>query len=113
MARIEYVTNANQFANASHLVLVPLTIGRSSETVPPVGGPVEIDVLAASTRSFSPKREFGRGPRPRRQGLMRISPGFQSPLRVAVPSSILAGRASTMVSNFRNEPQSRPQSSDR
>src|SRR5574337_95506 len=46
-------------------------------------------------------------------GLMRISPGDHQPLRVAVPRSNSAGDASTMVSNFRSEPQSRPQSWDR
>jgi hypothetical protein len=44
---------------------------------------------------------------------MRILPGLYSPLWVAVPKSNCAGCASTMVSNLRSEPQSRPQSSDR
>src|SRR6185312_5296974 len=43
----------------------------------------------------------------------RILLGFHSPLRVAVPSLISAGFASTMVSNLRSDPQSRPQSLDR
>ena len=34
-------------------------------------------------------------------------------LRVAVPRSSCAGRASEIVSNLRNDPQSRPQSRDR
>ncbi len=45
--------------------------------------------------------------------LIRISPGFHSPLRTALPNSSSAGVASTMVSNLRSDPQSRPQSSDR
>lgn len=47
------------------------------------------------------------------QGSMRIGPGRHQPGRVAVPRSISAGAASTMVSNLRSEPQSRPQSCDR
>ena len=49
----------------------------------------------------------------RAYGLMRILPGEYSPLWVAVPRSSCAGVASTMVSNLRSEPQSRPQSCDR
>ena len=46
-------------------------------------------------------------------GAMRIWPGDHNPERVAVPRSISAGWASTMVSNRRSDPQSRPQSRDR
>lgn len=48
-----------------------------------------------------------------RYGLILIGPDFHRPLRVAVPRSICAGSAGTIVSNWRNEPQSRPQSCDR
>ena len=49
----------------------------------------------------------------RRHGLILMCPGEYSPLRVASPKSSVAGCAFTSVSNFRSDPQSRPQSFDR